>query len=102
MINKETKANCLTVISLPHTPLYCYLEDSNQKPRVRVTFDIAEGPKTTVKQIYFQGNNNHRTNELQSVILTKQSKWFSFLETNDTYDSDRLEYDKELLKEFYQ
>ncbi len=73
-----------------------------ENDRVRVTFDIAEGPKTTVKQIYFQGNNNYRTNELQSVILTKQSKWFSFLETNDTYDPDRLAYDKELLKEFYQ
>ncbi len=73
-----------------------------ENDRVKVTFDIAEGPKTTVKQIYFQGNNNYRTNELQSVILTKQSKWFSFLETNDTYDPDRLEYDKELLKEFYQ
>ncbi len=73
-----------------------------ENDRVKVTFDIAEGPKTTVKKIYFSGNNNYRSTELQSVILTKQSRWFNFLETNDTYDPDRLEYDKELLKEFYQ
>jgi outer membrane protein insertion porin family len=70
--------------------------------RVKVIFDITEGPKTIVKQIYFNGNNNYRDNDLQSIIMTKQSRWFNFLETNDTYDPDRLEYDKELLKEFYQ
>ncbi len=73
-----------------------------QNNRVQVTFDIAEGPKTAIKYIYFSGNNNYRNNELESVILTKQSKWFNFLETNDVYDPDRLEYDKELLKAFYQ
>ena len=70
--------------------------------RVKVIFDITEGPKTAIRQIYFNGNNNYRNSELRSVILTKEARWFSFFETNDTYDPDRLEYDKELLKEFYQ
>lgn len=70
--------------------------------RVKVIFDIAEGPKTGIKYIYFSGNENYRDAELKSVILTKESKWFRFLETNDTYEPDRIEYDKELLKEFYQ
>ena len=33
--------------------------------------------------------------------MTKESRWFRFLETNDTYDPDRIEYDKYLLTEFY-
>ncbi len=70
--------------------------------RVKVIFDITEGPKTAIKNIYFNGNNNYSDNELRSIILTKQSAWFSFFETNDTYDPDRLEYDKELLSDFYQ
>lgn len=70
--------------------------------RVKVIFDIVEGPKTTIKTIYFNGNTNYSNNELKSVILTKEKRWFNFFETNDTYDPDRLEYDKELLKEFYQ
>ncbi|XVN40628.1 MAG: outer membrane protein assembly factor BamA [Rickettsia endosymbiont of Argas persicus] len=70
--------------------------------RVKVIFDIAEGPKTGIKYIYFSGNENYTDAELKSVVLTKESRWFRFLESNDTYEPDRIEYDKELLKEFYQ
>ncbi len=73
-----------------------------ENSRVKVIFEITEGPKTTVKQLYFNGNSNYKDSELQSIIMTKRARWFSFFETNDTYDPDRLEYDKELLKEFYQ
>ncbi len=74
-------------------------QDNN---RVKVIFNITEGPKTSIKRIYFVGNDNYRASELKTVILTKEARWFSFLETNDTFDPDRIEYDKELLKEFYQ
>ena len=70
--------------------------------RVKVIFDIAEGPKTAIKYIYFSGNENYTDAELKSIVLTKESRWFRFLESNDTYEPDRIEYDKELLKEFYQ
>ena len=33
--------------------------------------------------------------------MTKESKWFRFLETNDTFDPDRIEFDKHLLSKFY-
>lgn len=69
--------------------------------RVKVIFDIKEGPKTTIKKIHFSGNEHYRDGELQAVILTKESKWFRFLETNDVFDPDRVEYDKYLLKKFY-
>lgn len=70
--------------------------------RVKVIFDISEGPKTSVKKIYFAGNHSYRDNELKSIVMTKESRWYSFLETNDTYDPDRIDYDKEMLREFYQ
>ena len=70
--------------------------------RVRVTFNVVEGPKTAVKTIRFVGNNNYRNNELKSIILTKESAWYRFLESNDTYDPDRMEVDKQFLTEFYQ
>lgn len=69
--------------------------------RVKVIYNISEGPKTGIKRIYFAGNENYRDSELRSIILTKESRWFRFLETNDAYDPDRIEYDKELIKEFY-
>lgn len=68
---------------------------------VQVIFEITEGPKTGVKTIYFAGNNNYSDSELRSLILTKESRWFRFLESNDTYDPDRIEHDKYLLTRFY-
>lgn len=79
------------------TPKIEFLGDS----KVSVTFNIQEGPKTTIKNIYFVGNKNYRNHELNSVILTRRSSLFSFMETNDTFNPARIEYDKELLEQFY-
>lgn len=70
--------------------------------RVKVTYNVVEGPKTAVKTIRFVGNNYYRNNELKSIIKTKESAWYRFLESNDTYDPDRMEYDKTILTDFYQ
>jgi len=69
--------------------------------RSKIIFDIIEGPKTGVRYINFVGNTNYKDSELRSIILTKQSAWFRFMDTSDTYDPDRVEYDKHLLKRFY-
>lgn len=76
--------------------------DYQENNRVKILFDIIEGPKTAIRHILFVGNNHYRSSDLKSLVMTKESRWFKFFETNDTYDPDRLEYDKELLKNFYQ
>lgn len=68
---------------------------------VKVVFEVMEGPKTGIKTIKFIGNSNYSDSELRSIILTKESKWFRFLESNDAYDPERIEYDKYLLTKFY-
>lgn len=73
-----------------------------QNNRVKVIFNIMEGPKTAIKNIYFVGNENYTASELRSIIMTKETAWYKFLDSNDTYDPDRMEYDKELLTRFYQ
>ena len=75
--------------------------ETQENNRVKVIFEIEEGPKTGVNQIYFVGNDNYKDSELRSIIMTKESRWFRFLETNDTYDPDRIEFDKHLLAQFY-
>ncbi len=72
-----------------------------QNNTAQVIFEITEGPKTGIKNIYFSGNENYSDSELKSIILTKESRWFRFLETNDSYDPDRIEHDKYLLSSFY-
>lgn len=69
--------------------------------RVNLVFEVTEGGKTHVTAINFSGNNAFDDGDLQDVIATKiRSKLFFFLR-NTTYDSDRLELDKELLRRYY-
>ena len=69
--------------------------------RVDVVFEIDEGLKTTVKKINIIGNAKFSDDELKEAIVTKESAWYRFLASTDTYDPDRLNYDKELLRRFY-
>jgi outer membrane protein insertion porin family len=69
--------------------------------RVNLVFEISEGGKTQVEQINFSGNNAFDDGDLRDVVATKEySKIFFFLR-NTTYDPDRLEFDKELLRRHY-
>ncbi len=69
--------------------------------RVKVIFKIDEGPKTGIHKILFVGNKHYKNSELKTIIATKEARWFRFLESNDTYNPDRLELDKYRLKQFY-
>ncbi|MBL8790871.1 MAG: outer membrane protein assembly factor BamA [Rhizobiales bacterium] len=69
--------------------------------RINLVFEVNEGGKTYVKQINFEGNNSFSDGDLRDVISTKKRNWLLFFLRNTTYDSDRLQYDKELLRRFY-
>ncbi|HEX2527658.1 MAG TPA: outer membrane protein assembly factor BamA [Geminicoccus sp.] len=69
--------------------------------RVDLVFEIKEGPLTGVGGISFIGNENFSDSALRGVIQTKESAWYRFFTTDDTYDPDRLAYDQELLRRFY-
>ena len=69
--------------------------------RVDLVFEINEGAATGVRSINFVGNQQFGDGTLRGVIETKESRWYRFLSTSDTYDPDRLTYDRELLRKFY-
>ena len=69
--------------------------------RVDLVFEINEGPSTGVRSINFVGNRQFSDSTLRGTIETKESRWYRFLSTSDTYDPDRLTYDRELLRKFY-
>ena len=69
--------------------------------RVDVVFEIDEGPVTGVSKINFSGNEAFTNRELRNVVLTAESRWYNFFESNDNYDPDRLEFDRELLRQHY-
>ncbi len=69
--------------------------------RVNVTYKVDEGTRARVEQISFIGNKAYDESQLQSIVSTKESRWYRFFSGNDIYDPDRLEYDKELLRRYY-
>ncbi|MFO1120955.1 MAG: outer membrane protein assembly factor BamA [Hyphomicrobiales bacterium] len=69
--------------------------------RVDLVFEINEGGETKVRNIDFVGNNNFSARDLRSVVGTQEARWWKFFAHNDTYDPDRVEYDKELLRRYY-
>jgi outer membrane protein insertion porin family len=69
--------------------------------RVDVVFEINEGPSTGVRAINFVGNRRFSNSTLRGAIETSESRWYRFLSTSDTYDPDRVAYDRELLRKFY-
>ena len=72
-----------------------------EQNRVDLVFEISEGPVTDIEKISFIGNDFFSDSELRGVIATKESVWYRFLSSNDTYDPDRLTFDRELLRRHY-
>ena len=69
--------------------------------RVDLVFEINEGPLTTIVAINFIGNRTFSDSTLRDQITTAETAFWLFLTSNDTYDPDRLTFDRELLRRFY-
>ncbi len=69
--------------------------------RVDLIFEIHEGPKSGIIGINFLGNVQYSAGDLRGVIVTKESRWYKFFSSNDNYDPDRIEYDREQLRKYY-
>jgi len=69
--------------------------------RVDLVFEINEGQKTKIAAINFLGNKNFSDGDLREVVSTSESAWWKFFSSSDSYDPDRLTYDRELLRRFY-
>jgi outer membrane protein insertion porin family len=69
--------------------------------RVDLVFEINEGDKTGVANIIFVGNKHYSDYRLRDVIKTGITRWWSFLKSDDIYDADRIEVDRDLLRRFY-
>lgn len=69
--------------------------------RVDLVFEINEGKLTEIRNIRFVGNREYSDSRLREVVRTKESRWYRFLSSDDTYDPDRMTLDRELLRRFY-
>jgi outer membrane protein insertion porin family len=69
--------------------------------RVDVVFEITEGDVALVARINFVGNQNYSDSRLKEIVATREQAWYRLLSSSDTYDPDRLTFDRELLRRFY-
>jgi len=69
--------------------------------RVDLIYEVNEGPLNGIRSINFIGNQKYSDRKLRNVIQTDESTVWNFLSSDDSYDPDRISFDKELLRRFY-
>ena len=72
-----------------------------EQNRVNLVFEVSEGAKSVIGKINFIGNKAFNNDILRPKLASVESRWWKFLAAEDTYDPDRLNYDKQLLRDFY-
>ncbi len=70
--------------------------------RVDLVFEIFEGKSIEVQRIGFVGNRAYSDRRLRRVIDSKQAGLLRAFIAKDTFVKDRLEFDKQVLSDFYQ
>ena len=68
---------------------------------VDLVFEVKESDKLAVRQVVFTGNKAFSETKLRGVIQTGVTNVASFLLNNDIYDADKIENDRDLLRQFY-
>ncbi|MFQ6739718.1 MAG: outer membrane protein assembly factor BamA, partial [Alphaproteobacteria bacterium] len=53
------------------------------------------------RNIDFKNNKKFRSRQLRSEILSREHAWWRFMTQFDVYDEDRIQYDQQLLHQFY-
>ncbi len=69
--------------------------------RLDLVFEVKEGDKLGVRQVQFVGNSAFSETKLKAVVKTGITNVLSFLLNNDNYDSDKINNDRDLLRQFY-
>ncbi|MFD3189100.1 outer membrane protein assembly factor BamA [Sedimentitalea sp. HM32M-2] len=69
--------------------------------RVDLVYEIAEGDTIEIERISFVGNRVYSDRRLRRVLQTKQAGILRTFIRSDTLIEDRIEFDKQVLRDFY-
>ncbi|MBN1324794.1 MAG: outer membrane protein assembly factor BamA [Alphaproteobacteria bacterium] len=69
--------------------------------RVNVVYEVKEGHPTYISQIKFVGNKKFNNKTLRGEILSREHAWWRFMTQFDVFDEDRIQYDQQMLHQFY-
>ncbi|WP_147125037.1 outer membrane protein assembly factor BamA [Shimia ponticola] len=69
--------------------------------RVDLIYEITEGGLVEIERISFVGNKAFSDRRLRGVLQTKQAGILRVLVARDTFVEDRIEFDQQVLRDFY-
>ncbi|MGR3501308.1 outer membrane protein assembly factor BamA [Pseudaestuariivita sp.] len=69
--------------------------------RIDLVFEIFEGDVVEIERIGFVGNSEYSDGRLRRALGTKQAGIFRALVRSDTLIEDRIEFDRQVLSDFY-
>ena len=69
--------------------------------RVDLVFEVAEGTTIEVERVSFVGNRAYSDRRLRRVLETKQATVLRTFLRGDTFIADRIEFDKQVIRDFY-
>ena len=64
-------------------------------------FNVNLGEKSRISKIQFIGDKKIKDRILRSVIISEEAKFWKFISRNKYLNTDNIERDKRLLKNFY-
>ena len=70
--------------------------------RVDLVFEIAEGRTVEIERVSFVGNRTFSDRRLRRVLESTQAGIFRAIIRSDTFVADRIAFDRQLLRDFYQ
>ncbi|MCR4917461.1 MAG: outer membrane protein assembly factor BamA [Alphaproteobacteria bacterium] len=69
--------------------------------RVNIVYEITEGHPTYIQSIKFNNNKKFSDRTLRGEILSREHAWWRLMAQFDVYDEDRIQYDQQMLRQFY-
>ncbi|MCQ4160157.1 outer membrane protein assembly factor BamA [Roseomonas sp. GC11] len=70
--------------------------------RVDVVFEITENEVALISRISFVGNEAFSDSRLKEIVSSREAAWYRPFSSSDTYEPERLNFDRELLRRYYQ
>ena len=55
----------------------------------------------SIDKVNFIGNTHYSSDDLESEIMSKESRWYRIFSSSENYDAEKTNYDKEMLRRFY-
>jgi len=68
---------------------------------LNVVLNVDRGNKYKIKRIFFIGDKYFKSSTLLDVVSLSEHGWWKFMSSSTTANTNRIEIDKQLLKEFY-